>query len=390
MEAISSAPPISSMSSTIEGLISIRAYKIVDDFTKRLYSTINYNNADKYNLRLGYVWFGTFLEFIGGLFIGVIFFGLAIARNYFTLDTVYAGLTLSFLAGVVPQFSLAALNFTEVEVRLNSVERFKEFNRIQQETLTAATKEPLDPNWPENGEISFHNYSFKYRKGPTVLKNLNFTIPPKTKVGIVGRTGSGKSSLLQALYRMEDPLEGTIKIDGIDITQIALPDLRNHLSIIPQDPVMFIGTVRYNLDPFKEKSDPELWDALDHVQLKDVISNLEGGLESKVEENGKNFSVGQRQLLCMARALLRNSSILLLDEATASVDIETDQRIQKTVRKAFKNCTVLTIAHRINTIMDSNKILVLDAGNVVEYGSPKKLLKNPNGIFSSLVKAADM
>jgi len=208
----------------------------------------------------------------------------------------------------------------------------------------------------------------------------------KKKIGIVGRTGAGKSSLMQALFRFSEPASGTIIIDGIDITKIGLKDLRSKLSLIPQDPTLFIGSVRYNLDPFDEHEDNQIWDALRMVKLDKVISELPGKLDELIAERGSNFSVGQRQMICMARALLRNTKILLMDEATASVDLKTDTLIQKMVRKNFKDVTVLTIAHRLNTIMDSSRVLVLDKGKVAEYDQPKNLLEQ-NGIFTGMVEA---
>jgi len=218
------------------------------------------------------------------------------------------------------------------------------------------------------------------------LKELNATIEGKDKIGIVGRTGAGKSSMMVALFRIVEPSEGTIFIDGIDITTIGLQDLRSKLSIIPQEPTLFIGTVRYNLDPFSDQDDNKIWDALRMVNLDSAISSLPNKLEEQVSENGGNFSVGERQLICLARALLRKSKILLMDEATASVDLNTDTLIQKMVRENFKDFTVLTIAHRLNTIMDSTKVMVLDKGQIVQYDSPARLLDH-DGIFSSMVDA---
>jgi ABC-type multidrug transport system fused ATPase/permease subunit len=192
--------------------------------------------------------------------------------------------------------------------------------------------------------------------------------------------------LLQALFRIVELAEGSIEIDGIDISTIGLKDLRSKISIIPQDPILFLGTVRYNIDPFGEHSDSELWGALKMVNLKHHIETLEGKLEAIVDENGSNFSVGQRQLMCMARALLRKTKILVMDEATASVDLDTDMLIQSMVRKNFSDRTTLTIAHRLNTVMDSTKVLVLNRGELAEYDKPATLLER-DGIFSSMVAA---
>eukprot|EP01125_Pyxidicula_operculata_P005095 TRINITY_DN1865_c0_g2_i1.p1 TRINITY_DN1865_c0_g2~~TRINITY_DN1865_c0_g2_i1.p1 ORF type:complete len:1412 (-),score=393.26 TRINITY_DN1865_c0_g2_i1:115-4284(-) len=389
MEASSGAPPISTMTSVIEGIHSIRAFKQEPQFQQKIFTQLDYNNTEKYALRFGYVWFGLAVEYIGGVFVALVFFGISLARNYYSIDASFAGVALSFMAGMVPQLSFANLTFTDIEVRMNSVERMWEFNKIEREKIEDPAALEAPENWPQQGKILFQDFSFRYRSGPMVLKNLNLTVKPKHKVGIVGRTGSGKSSLLQALFRMEEPNSGCIKIDGVDTSKISLSQLRRSLSIIPQDPVLFIGTVRYNLDPFDEKTDEELWTALRRVELEEYVKKMDGGLLGKVEADGKNFSVGQRQLICMARALLKNSPILLLDEATASVDVETDMLIQRTVRSEFKDRTVLTIAHRLNTIMDSDKVLVLDRGNVMEYDSPDNLIKK-GGIFASMVQASGL
>ncbi|XP_065902811.1 ATP-binding cassette sub-family C member 4-like [Dysidea avara] len=201
----------------------------------------------------------------------------------------------------------------------------------------------------------------------------------------MGRTGAGKSSLLAALFRLAEP-EGVFEIDGIQITDIGLHDLRKRISIIPQDPVLFSGTVRYNLDPFNELADHQLWDALEEVQLREVVVNLEDGLEAEVFEGGSNFSVGQRQLMCLARSLLRRNKILVIDEATANVDLITDGIIQEMIRKKFNYCTILTIAHRLETIMDSDRVLVLSSGKVIEFDTPYNLLQKQHSTFHSMVK----
>lgn len=204
------------------------------------------------------------------------------------------------------------------------------------------------------------------------------------KIGIVGRTGAGKSSIIQALFRLAYN-EGTILIDDVDTGKLGLHDLRRKISIIPQDPVLFSGSLRFNLDPFDEKADSEMWDALEQVELKPVVSDLAGGLDTKMMDGGSNFSVGQRQLVCLARAILRNNKVLILDEATANVDPETDNLIQNTIRTKFADCTVLTIAHRLHTVMDSDKVLVIDAGEVMEFAHPYDLLQKPQGFFKQLV-----
>ncbi|GBN77020.1 Multidrug resistance-associated protein 1, partial [Araneus ventricosus] len=208
--------------------------------------------------------------------------------------------------------------------------------------------------------------------------------------GIVGRTGAGKSSLTLALFRIVEAAGGKICIDGIHIAKLGLHDLRNKLTIIPQDPVLFTGTLRSNLDPFGAYSDEALWQSLEQAHLKNFVSALEKGIEHEVSEGGENLSVGQRQLVCLARALLRKTKVLILDEATAAVDVETDELIQSTIRTQFSDCTVITIAHRLNTILDYDKVIVLSKGEIVEMDKPEELLKNENSIFYAMAKDAGL
>jgi len=389
LEALSRAPILSHLAESLNGVSSIRAYNMTETFKNMNSYKIDFNGATIYALRYCAAWFGLRLDWVGNTLVLLTLLAIVLTRIFAqsTLNPGYAGIAITYLGGITLVLSQLNLNAVETEMRMNSVERIKEYETLPQEAPShiPETKPPED--WPSKGKVEFKNYSLAYREADKVLDSINVTVKAKEKVGIVGRTGAGKSSLMQALFRMVEPLEGSIIIDGIDITKIGLDDLRSKLAIIPQEPVLFIGTVRYNLDPFEEHDDKEIWEVLRLVHLKKAIADLPKQLDEPVTEHGSNFSVGQRQLICMARALLRKAKILLMDEATASVDQLTDSLIQKMVRKHFKDQTVLTIAHRLNTIMDSTKVMVLDKGQLIEYNEPKKLLENTNGHFTSMVDA---
>ena len=280
-----------------------------------------------------------------------------------------------------------------------ALERILEYSKLTPEASWEQEKGKIEkgkmvPNvseeWPQEGKIKFVDYKTTYRDGmEPVLNGINLIINSQEKIGICGRTGAGKSSLTLSLFRIIEATEGQIFIDGLDVSKLGLHQLRSKLAIIPQDPVLFTGSLRFNLDPTGEKCDKNLWSALELSHLKKHISeNLEMGLDNEVSEGGSNFSVGQRQLICLARALLRNAKILILDEATAAVDPETDDLIQATIRKEFKDCTVLTIAHRLNTILDSTRIVVLSQGQIFEMDTPSNLLSNPNSSFHSMARDA--
>ncbi|RUS21137.1 P-loop containing nucleoside triphosphate hydrolase protein [Endogone sp. FLAS-F59071] len=310
---------------------------------------------------------------------------------FYNIDAGLAGFTLTFALQFVELINWSLRLYTQVEMDLNSIERVSEFLYMPQEPIVGSIKPPAA--WPEAGRIDVKDLVIQYAPElERVLRGITFTVDPQEKIGVVGRTGSGKSTLATSLFRFVDPTEGSISIDGIDITSLGVDDLRSRLTIIPQDPILFSGTIRSNLDPFDEHDNSELWESLRRVHLIDsrppspdqaseaehVVPQLFANLEVAVSEGGGNFSQGQRQLLCMARALLRNSKIIVMDEATASVDFATDQRIRNTILREFASSTVVCIAHRLRTVIDYDRILVLDHGKIVEFDTPFALLFGPN------------
>ncbi|XP_026788988.1 multidrug resistance-associated protein 4 isoform X5 [Pangasianodon hypophthalmus] len=382
LEATTRSPVFSHLSSTLQGLSTIRAFKAEERFQQTFDSHQDLHSEACFLFLTTSRWFAVRLDGMCSVFVTITAFGCLLLRNSLEAGTV--GLALSYAVTLMGMFQWGVRQSAEVENLMTSVERVVEYTELENEAAWETRKPP--PEWPSQGLITFDQVNFSYSSnGPLVLKNLTAMFRPKEKVGIVGRTGAGKSSLISALFRLAEP-QGKIYVDGVLISDIGLHDLRQKISIIPQDPVLFTGTMRKNLDPFKKYSDEDLWNALEEVQLKSVVEELPGKLETILAESGSNFSVGQRQLVCLARAILRKNRILIIDEATANVDPRTDDLIQKTIREKFQECTVLTIAHRLNTIIDSDRILVLDGGRIHEYDEPHVLLQNKDGIFYKMVQ----
>ncbi|XP_023565420.1 multidrug resistance-associated protein 4 isoform X2 [Octodon degus] len=383
LESTTRSPVFSHLSSSLQGLWTIRAYR-AEERCQELFDAHQDLHSEAWFLFLTTSrWFAVRLDAICAIFVIVVAFGSLILAQ--TLDAGQVGLALSYALTLMGMFQWSVRQSAEVENMMISVERVIEYTDLEKEAPWEYQKRP-PPGWPHEGVIIFDNMSFTYSlDGPVVLKHLTALIKSTEKVGIVGRTGAGKSSLISALFRLSEP-EGKIWIDKILTTEIGLHDLRKKMSIIPQEPVLFTGTMRKNLDPFSEHSDEELWNALEEVQLKEAIEDLPGKMDTELAESGSNFSVGQRQLVCLARAILKKNRILIIDEATANVDPRTDELIQKKIREKFAQCTVLTIAHRLNTIIDSDKIMVLDSGRLKEYDEPYILLQNKEGLFYKMVQ----
>ncbi|KAH7932672.1 hypothetical protein HPB49_000594 [Dermacentor silvarum] len=389
LEAVSRSPIYVHFSETVTGSSSIRAYGVAERFVAHSNELTDINHSTYFPSIVASRWLFTRLEFIGYTIVFIAAVLVVISRD--TLSPGMAGLSVSYALTVTLAIKLLMRCTSDTEMNLVAVERCLEYSKVMQE---AAWENPYfkpDPSWPTAGEVVFKDYSTKYRADlDLVLKEITCDFKPGEKVGIVGRTGAGKSSLTLALFRIIEAAGGTISVDGLDISTLGLYDLRRKLTIIPQDPVLFSGTLRSNLDPFDSKCDEELWRALEHSHLKDFVASLSDGLQHEIAEGGDNISLGQRQLVCLARALLRKSRILILDEATAAVDMETDDLIQATIRREFADCTIITIAHRLNTILDYDRVIVLDSGGIAESDSPRELMKRDTSLFYALVKDANL
>lgn len=389
LESITRSPIYSHFSETLSGASTIRAYKAEERFCSQSSGFIDNNQICYYPSIISNRWLAIRLDFCGNI---IIFFAALFAvLQKDSLDAGKVGLSVTYALLVTATLNWLVRMSSELETNIVAVERILEYSKTPTEApWVIEGKKPYD-SWPDKGTVKMDNYSTRYRAGlDLVLKQISCDVKSGEKIGIVGRTGAGKSSLTLSLFRIIEATDGKIEIDGLNIAEMGLHHLRSKITIIPQDPVLFSGTLRMNLDPFNWYSDEQLWEALDHAHLKNFVSSLDEGLEHEVVEGGENLSVGQRQLVCLARALLRKTKILVLDEATAAVDLETDSLIQGTIRKEFADASVLTIAHRLNTVMDYDRIMVLDQGEVAEFDSPETLLKDKDSIFYGMAKDANL
>ncbi|KAG0019488.1 hypothetical protein BGZ80_005757 [Entomortierella chlamydospora] len=384
LDSAARSPMYSHFGETLAGLVTIRAYHDSDRFAVQAMSLLDRSQQASYLTNATTRWLQIMLDQMSLLILCIVSLLAIVQRN--SSHAGYFSIVLSQIGNLTIAMSGILTCVCGIETAIVSVERVREYSKLTPEALDVIPDSKTDPAWPQRGEITFTNYSTRYREElGLVLKNVDVKIKAGERIGIVGRTGAGKSSVALALFRMIEATEGSIYIDGIDISILGLHELRSRLTIIPQDPFLFGDSLRANLDPFNEHADTELWDALESASLKSYISSLPEGLNSIIENGGENMSLGQRQLMSLARAMLKNQThVLFLDEATAAIDVETENAIQQALRREFKNCTVLTIAHRINTIMDSDRILVLDYGRVAEYDDPQTLLENKESIFYDL------
>ncbi|KAM4765363.1 multidrug resistance-associated protein 1 isoform 9-T9 [Cyanocitta cristata] len=384
LESVSRSPVYSHFNETLLGVSVIRAFEEQKRFIKQNDMKVDENQKAYYPSIVANRWLAVRLEYVGNCIVLFAALFAVIARNKLSAGLV--GLSVSYSLQITAYLNWLVRMSSELETNIVAVERVKEYAEMEKEAEWSIEQTAPASSWPEEGKVEFRGYGLRYREDlDLVLKNINVTINGGEKIGIVGRTGAGKSSLTLGLFRINEAAEGEIIIDGINIAKIGLHDLRFKITIIPQDPILFSGSLRMNLDPFDQHSDEDIWRSLELAHLKNFVSSLPDKLNHECAEGGENLSVGQRQLVCLARALLRKSKILVLDEATAAVDLETDKLIQSTIKSQFEECTVLTIAHRLNTIMDYTRVLVLERGEVVECGTPDQLLQE-KGIFYSMAK----
>ncbi|PHH53173.1 ATP-binding cassette sub-family C member 11 [Ceratocystis fimbriata CBS 114723] len=390
----------------LSGVASIRAYGLKAQFLRELRESVDEMNAAYFLTFSNQRWLAVRLDFVGCLLVFTC--GTLVVTSRFSVSPSIGGLVLSYILSIVQMIQFTVRQLAEVENGMNAVERLNHYGTNLEEEAPLHTIE-VPPKWPEKGEIVFENVEMRYRADlPLVLRGLSIHVQGGERIGIIGRTGAGKSSIMSTLFRLVEISSGKITIDGLNISTLGLHELRSRMAIIPQDPTLFHGTVRSNLDPFHEHTDLELWSALRQAGLSTESGSSESSptstsaldsekaeptnndassgihLDTVVEEEGLNFSLGQRQLMALARALVRNSQVIVCDEATSSVDVETDDRIQHTIATAFKGRTLLCIAHRLRTIVGYDRICVMDRGQIAQLDTPLNLWKDEDGIFRSM------
>ncbi|KAI4150070.1 MAG: hypothetical protein LQ340_004282 [Diploschistes diacapsis] len=388
IEAIKRSFVFARFSEGISGVASIRAYGLANHFIQDMRNVTDDMNSAYYLTFSNQRWLSLRLDAIGNLLVFVT--GLLVVTSRFDVSPSISGLVLSYILSIVQMMQFSVRQLSEVENAMNSTERIYYYGTALEEEAPLHMA-PVPEKWPERGQIDFNDAQMRYRENlPLVLQGFDMHVAGGERIGIVGRTGAGKSSIMSTLFRLTELSNGSITIDGIDIAKIGLEDLRSRLAIIPQDPTLFKGTIRSNLDPFNQHNDTELWSALRQADLVGQEAKMEDGaatsrihLDGLVEEEGLNYSLGQRQLMALARALVRNCQIIVCDEATSSVDMETDQKIQRTIATAFKGRTLLCIAHRLKTIIGYDRICVMDAGRIAELDEPLKLWEE-GGIFRGM------
>ena len=387
LDSVSKSPVYAAFTESLNGASTIQAMDAVGRFERQQDERFDLNLKPQFLLQAVSNWFAVRLELFSNLIAGLAAIMCVVTSSAEDprVRAANAGLALTNAPLLSEMMNNFLKQLTILETNMVSVERLHAYAALAPEEPAEST--PPAVGWPQRGGIVFRDVVMGYRPGlPDVLQGASFTIEPAEKVGVCGRTASGKSTLLVCLFRLVELRAGYILIDGVNIAEISLAALRSALAIIPQDPVLFTGSLRYNMDPFDEHTDAQIWEVLRACSMSAPVEEHPDGLMRPLDEGGGNLSAGQRQLVCMARALLREARVLVLDEATASIDMETDDVIQRTLRERLDGVTVLTIAHRLNTILDYDKVIVMEKGRLAEMGSPQELKGRPEGKFRALLE----
>jgi ABC-type multidrug transport system fused ATPase/permease subunit len=383
LASVTLSPIFAIFSESLAGLETLRVTGLRRLFTERFSHALDTQTRIVYAQTATNRWLGVRLEMLGTVVLVTVGVVMALGLDM-AVGVAFSGLALSYASAVMGSMNWAIRSLSMAENSLTSFERMERYAETEPERITGAIPQAT---WPTTGAVTITELSMRYRPElPLALRTISFAIPAGSRVGIVGRTGSGKSTLLLAFMRLLEPCEGRIEIDGVNLSALSLASLRQSIAVVPQEPVLFSGSLRESLDPFAQFSDVEIGAALAHVEMSQFVSSLPDGLDTRVQEGGFNFSSGQRQLICLARALLRKSKVIILDEATASIDAETDHAIQRAIREEFKGSTILVIAHRLGTVLDSDLILTLRQGELVEFGNPQELLKQPKSVLGGFLR----
>jgi len=406
VNSASKSPMFSQFGETLSGVVTIRAFADTERFAKINAELLDENQASYFVQTNINRWLAVRLECLATGIVGASsLFALFSASS---LSPSLAGLSISYALNVTQALNWCVRMAGQAETQIVSAERIAQYSKLPREPLRGemTPRRLPPPGWPNKGELVIRDLSLAYRIGhEPVLRGISLTIRPGEKIGVCGRTGAGKTSLTVALFRLADEISGSITLDGVEWDSIDLKALRSKLAIVPQEPTLFSGTIRTNLDPLGSLAsenasdsglrrglapgaltDDQMWAALRKVGMHTAVAAVGLGLDAPVSEGGVNWSQGQRQLICLARALLRRSKVVVLDEATASVDVDTDRQIQQTIREAFRDATVFTVAHRIHTLADSDRILVLSDGKIAELDTPQALLSDENSLYKKLVE----
>lgn len=389
LEGLARSPIFAMLSESLSGVGTIRANGSVAYISKLFEDCHDAHSRSFWGFLSSSRWVGFRMDSIMYLFTSTACFisVLFSERGWFDVDPVIFGLALSMLIQLGSIFQWTIRQSAEVVNQMVCVERVFEYSKLEPEAALMTEYDKMNQNWPSSGSLEVKELSVRYRSNlPLSLKRISFSVPSGKRLGVVGRTGSGKSTLVQALFRIVEAEDGAILIDGIDIKRLGLHKLRKGMSVISQYPTLFSGcTVRENLDPFGLYSDEDIIESLRSVQMISAINELPHGMDSSVAEGGSNFSVGERQLLCLARAILQKSKVLVLDEPTANVDTKTDMLLQNAVKKAFHEATIISVAHRLDTVIGNDFIMVLGDGKVLEFGTPANLVANARSVFNAML-----